>query len=240
MIALIDIGNSRTKYCIVNHGQRSSTQSIANDLLSSDYLTDSFDTIAKLIVASVSRNELTNEIERWCQIHNISYQQIFSEKCRDEVVSAYHQPSQLGIDRWLTLIAANRLYPSKNVLIIDAGTATTFDVLASNGVHQGGWILAGIDMLFSSILNNTSQVEANVNKKASLSFGASSSENVNNATWAATVGTIDLAILQSKQQGIVIDEILLTGGNGNTLASLISHQCTVIEDLIFIGLQAYI
>lgn len=240
MIALIDIGNSRTKFCFVNQGRRGPIQSIANNVLSSDYLTACFNNIDKIIVASVSCNELTSEIEHWCEGHKIAYQQVVSEKCRSKVVSAYHQPSQLGVDRWLTLIAANILYPNKNILIVDAGTATTVDLLASSGLHQGGWILAGIDMLFSSVLSNTSKVKADVSKTASLSFGASSSENVNNATWAATVGAINLAVLQSEQQGIIVDEVLLTGGNGQTLASLISNRCTVIEELVFIGLQAYI
>ena len=240
MIALVDIGNTRTKFCVVSQGGRSAVKSLPNELLSSNYLSEHFDKADKLIVASVSRNQLTDEIELWCDKHNITYLKVVSEKCRNNVVSAYHQPSQLGVDRWLTLIGANSLYPNKNILIIDAGTATTIDLLAANGKHQGGWILAGINMLFNCVLNNTSQVKANADSRASLSFGASSSENVNNATWAATIGAINLAVSQSEQQGVVIDEILLTGGNGEALARLLSHQCTLIEDLVFVGLQVYI
>jgi type III pantothenate kinase len=240
MIALVDIGNTRTKYCVVSNKKRDAIQSTANEQLSNEYLAEAFSKIDKLIVASVSHNRLTDKIELWCQQHDINYQRVVSEKSKKGVLSAYHQPSQLGVDRWLTLIAANTLYPSKNTLIVDAGTATTFDLLASNGVHKGGWILAGIDTLFSCVLNNTSLVQANVDETASLSFGASSSENVNNATWAATIGAIHLAILQSEQQGVAVDEIVLTGGNSRRLASLLSHRCIVIEDLVFIGLQAYI
>ncbi|MBL4822941.1 MAG: type III pantothenate kinase [Colwellia sp.] len=240
MIALVDIGNSRTKYTIVNQGKRGSVQSIANEQLSNKDLTECFSKIDKLIVASVNHNELTDNIELWCKEQDIHYQQVVSEQNKNGVLSAYHRPSQLGVDRWLTLIAAKALYPSENTLIVDAGTATTIDLLAANGEHQGGWILAGIDTLFNCVLDNTSQVQANVAKTASLAFGANSSENVNNATWAATIGAINLAILQSEQQGIVIDEILLTGGNGQTIALLLTHQCTVIEDLVFVGLQAYI
>jgi type III pantothenate kinase len=240
VIALVDIGNSRTKYCVVSNKKRGSIQSTANEQLSNEHLAKAFSTIDKLIVASVSHNRLTDSIELWCLQQNIIYQRVVSEKCKNGVLSAYQQPSQLGVDRWLTLIAANTLYPSKNILIVDAGTATTFDLLSSDGIHQGGWILAGIDTLFSCVLNNTSLVQANFDKTASLSFGASSSENVNNATWAATVGAIHLAVSQSEQQGVAVDEIILTGGNGRRLASLLSHRCTVIEDLVFIGLQAYI
>ena len=240
MIALVDIGNSRTKFCIVSEGSRGSVHSLSNELLSSNYLSECLGIIDRLIVASVSYNELTDEIELWCQKHNINYQRVVSEKSRNDIISAYHQPRQLGVDRWLTLIAANAIYPNENTLIIDAGTATTIDVLASNGIHQGGWILAGIDSLFSCVLDNTSQVQANAVNTASLSFGSNSSENVNNATWAATIGAIHLAVSQSNKQGFTIDKIILTGGNGKILASLLSRQCTVIDDLVFVGLQAYI
>jgi type III pantothenate kinase len=240
MIALVDIGNSRTKFSVVSQSIRNPVQTTPNELLSNEHLSEYFGKVDKLIVASVSCNQLTDEIELWCNKHNISYLRVVSGKKRNDVVSAYHEPSQLGVDRWLTLIAANSLYPNKNILIVDAGTATTIDVLSGNGEHQGGWILAGINMLFSCVVNNTSQVKANSANQGCLSFGLSSSENVNNATWAATVGAINLAKSQSEEQGLSIDEILLTGGNGRMLASLLSHRCTIIDDLVFVGLQEYI
>lgn len=240
MIALVDIGNSRTKYCIHSYARRSTIASFDNELLSNKFLDSTFRKIDKLILACVSHNELAEKIKLWCSQNNIGYRQVVSEKSRNGVISAYDSPMQLGVDRWLTLIAASSLHPKKNILIVDAGTATTIDLLASNGEHKGGWILAGIDTLFSCVLDNTSQVQANAGKSASLTFGFNSSDNVNNATWAATVGAINLAILQSEHQGVAVDEVLLTGGNGLTLSSLLSCECTVIEDLVFVGLQAYI
>jgi len=240
MIALVDIGNSRTKYCISSYGRRSAIESFDNELLSNEFLDATFSKIDKLIIACVSHNGLTDKIKLWCNKNKKDYQQVVSEKNKNGVISAYHCPMQLGVDRWLTLIAASSLHPRKNILVVDAGTATTIDLLASNGKHQGGWILAGIDTLFSCVLDKTSQVEANTGKPASLAFGFNSSDNVNNATWAATIGAINLAVAQSDRQDVVIDEILLTGGNGLTLSSLLSCECTVIEDLVFIGLEAYI
>jgi type III pantothenate kinase len=240
MIALVDVGNTRTKYCISNYGRRSTIASFANEQLSNEFLDSTFSKTDKLIIACVSHNELADKIKLWCYQNNIGYQQVVSEKSKNGVISAYHTPKQLGVDRWLTLIAASSLHPRKNILIVDAGTATTIDLLASNGKHQGGWILAGIDTLFSCVLENTSQVQASAGKSASLTFGFNSSDNVNNATWAATVGAINLAIAEGERQGIAVDEVLLTGGNGLTLSSLLLCECTVIEDLVFIGLQAYI
>ncbi len=65
----------------------------------------------------------------------------------------YH-PAQLGVDRWLGLLAcrARGWYPA---VVVDAGTATTIDLLDSEGVHQGGYILPGLDMMRSALLAGT-------------------------------------------------------------------------------------
>jgi len=65
----------------------------------------------------------------------------------------YHS-AQLGVDRWLGLLAcrARGLYPA---VVVDAGTATTIDLLDSEGVHQGGYILPGLDMMRSALLAGT-------------------------------------------------------------------------------------
>lgn len=240
MIVLIDIGNTRTKYCLANDGKKNFQQSISNHSFSTDFLDVNFRDATRVIVASVSHQQLTDKIWAWCLSNEVTYQRVVSEAKKNSVITAYQVPSQLGVDRWLALIGAAEIFPSKNVLIIDAGTATTIDLLASNGQHQGGWILAGIDTLISSVLSNTTQVQANDKEKQSLAFGANTSENVHNAAWAATVGAVNLAISQAEQQGFMLDEIIFTGGNSTLLSTLTTYQSTVIEGLVFTGLQAYI
>jgi type III pantothenate kinase len=240
MIILIDIGNTRTKYCIVENEQRNSPEVISNNGFCNDFFASNFSYASKIVVASVSHQQLTDELSAWCHINKVAYQRVVSEAKRNNVISAYQVPNQLGVDRWLTLLGAAELFPNKNILIIDAGTATTVDLLASNGEHQGGWILAGIDTLVSGVLAQTSQVQAKTKEKANLAFGKNTSENVHNAAWAATIGAVNLAIEQSQQQGYALDELIFTGGNGQVLSTLISFQNTVIEELVFTGLQAYI
>ncbi len=240
MIALIDIGNTRTKYCIVNEVESRSLQAISNTLLNKEFLSKHFINVCKIIVASVSHNNLTDIIDVWCQEHKITCQRVVSEKRKVNVTNAYQQPEQLGVDRWLAMIGAINLFPNENILIIDAGTATTIDLLASNGQHQGGWILAGVTTLVTSVLAKTAQVHANDKEKESLAFGFNTSENVHNAAWAATIGAVDLAISQAQQQGFPLDEVIFTGGNGALLSSLIEHPNKVIDELVLTGLQAYI
>jgi len=240
MIVLIDIGNTRTKYCIVSEGKRNSQQAVSNKHLSDNFLYENFSRATRIIVASVSQEKLTDEICAWCQINKVDYQRVVSEIKKNKVVTGYKVPRQLGVDRWLALIGVAELYPNRNVLIIDAGTATTIDFITAAGQHQGGWILSGLKTLISSVLAETTQVKANNIEQQSLAFGVNTSENVHNAAWAATVGAVNLAISQVQSQDITLDELIITGGNGELLSSLVSHQNTVIEELVFRGLQAYI
>lgn len=239
MLALLDIGNSRVKYCLLQDGERSPQHAVLNKMISNNFLTENFANVDKIIVSSVGHKKLTDTISAWCDANKVAYQQIFSELKKNTVTSGYENPNQLGVDRWLALVGAANLYPNKNLLIIDAGTATTIDFLTATGQHQGGWILAGIKMLISSVLADTNQVTANLVEKESLDFGINTSENVHNAAWAATVGAINLAISKIQKQGFVLNKIIITGGNGHLLASVIPQKTTVLTELVFDGLEAY-
>ena len=262
MILLIDIGNSRTKYVQFFDGKLSETLQLNNQDFNVEYFTLSFSHASRIIIANVAKSALTTELASWCAQQEISFTQVHSEKSKDTLTSteirtltsAYQEPSTLGVDRWLALLGTINLFPHENVLIIDAGTATTIDLLASNGQHQGGWILAGVKALFNSILSNSTLVHADIKATPSLVFGTSTTDNVNNACWAATLGMIQQGIIQA-QQFSDIDRIVLTGGDGKALTTLLLAQNSegslaeatlavqniqFIENLIFYGLQTYI
>ncbi|MEO8444834.1 MAG: type III pantothenate kinase [Gammaproteobacteria bacterium] len=70
------------------------------------------------------------------------------------VRNGYRNPAQLGVDRWLGICAAFARYRNP-VCVVDAGTATTIDFVAADGEHQGGLILAGIELMQSALLQRT-------------------------------------------------------------------------------------
>jgi type III pantothenate kinase len=254
MIILIDIGNSRTKYVQLIDGELSATSHVNNKDFSLVYFAKYFSEASKVVVANVAQSTLTAGLAAWCQSKHIGFTQVHSEQQKNTLISAYEKPTQLGIDRWLALLAATHLYPEQSVLIIDAGTATTVDLVSRNGQHQGGWILAGIKALFNSIVSHSTLVHAESKAVPSLAFGCNTTDNVNSACWAATLGMINQAITQAQQLGN-IDHVILTGGNGLALTELLVADCTdtagtadknivvkniqFIDNLIFYGLQEY-
>lgn len=249
MILLIDIGNTRTKYVQVNNDKLTETVQLSNEGLTQGYFSQNFSDASQIILANVAKGELTQNIETWCSVNSIDFLQVHSEKHKAGLTSAYQEPTSLGIDRWLALLGAINLYPKQNILIIDAGTATTVDLVDATGQHQGGWILAGIQALFNSIISHSTLVHAEQKFDANIVFGLNTTDNVNNACWAATLGMIEQGIYQAEQTG-QIDRILLTGGNGNILTKLLTeqsdkttiekHKITAIDNLVFYGLKAYV
>lgn len=239
MIVLIDIGNSYLKYLMRNSSVDDTVISVKTDLINRQWFKENVSQAKKIILASVNQSILTTNIKLWAEESNIVFQQVVSEPQGHGVLSGYKHYQQLGVDRWLALIGAWYKYPQTNSLIIDAGTATTIDVLDNTGQHQGGWILPGVVSMHRSVLNDTANVQASHNH-ASIAFADNTSDNVNNACWAATVGAIHLAMQQSTKQNIQIDQVILTGGGAKSLSQLISIPHIQEPNLVFLGLKNFI
>jgi type III pantothenate kinase len=77
------------------------------------------------------------------------------------VRNAYREPEHLGVDRWISLLAAHQQFPHVNVCIVAIGTAITVDVLAANGLHGGGWIIPGPRLMVDSLLHRTALIQQN-------------------------------------------------------------------------------
>ena len=82
--------------------------------------------------------------------------------CRSEaaacgVKNGYAEPAQLGADRWAALVGARALCPAA-CLVVNAGTATTIDVLDAVGRFRGGLILPGIALMRAALAGNTAQL----------------------------------------------------------------------------------
>lgn len=277
MIYLVDIGNTRLKYITLpeninsqehycNEWNSETKSKLANEI-SEAWLTSTWLNPSKIIIASVNQTSQVEMIHRWADKRNIPIQVVKSSDCAHGVVSGYRIYEQLGVDRWLALIGAHHRYPKKHSIIVDAGTATTVDVLTDAGLHQGGWILPGIELMRNSIISGTANV---ISENRTPSFNAANNtvENVSNACWAATLGLINIAIMQlnnTKQSDKPVN-IIFTGGNGkflhtlfeelqsnyqvsatfNTNSLILPSQYTdeykseLIPELIFYGLMQYI
>lgn len=74
------------------------------------------------------------------------------------IVNLYETPETLGYDRMAAVVAANDLFPGKDILVIDAGTCITYEFIDAQGQYHGGNISPGLQMRFKALHNFTGRL----------------------------------------------------------------------------------
>jgi type III pantothenate kinase len=183
------------------------------------------------------------------QWQDLDWKQLTGSSPYDGLRTLYEEPSQLGADRWAGVIGARAL-SSTNTLIINAGTATTIDLLGGNGVHYGGWILPGLSLMQESLASNTAQLPLAVRSStpiAQASFGINTNDAITGGCDAAQMGAILRAAYLAKAMNHPVERIWLDGGNAKILANEIKQfpelaalPVEPIEGLVLRGLWAWL
>ncbi len=151
MRLLVDVGNTRTKYLKEHNDVFQEVCVIDNSELTYSWFKTHVNDVHSIVLASVTASDIATNFTNWASGKNLVIKVVSSEKKNFGICSGYESPKQLGVDRWLAIIGAAKKYPNKNLLIVDAGTATTVDFLDNTGQHHGGWILPGIDSMFENV-----------------------------------------------------------------------------------------
>lgn len=144
---------------------------------------------------------------------------------------------EIGEDRLANMIYAKRTF-KKSLILIDFGTATTFDVLDKNGVYHGGVITPGIDISLNTLKNKTAKLPLVKFKKTKNVIGFSTKQAIESGFfWGYTSMIEGLVDKIKKEQGDKFS-ILLTGGNSsyfkNIFENSIVDEYFILKSLNFI------
>lgn len=233
-ILLIDIGNTRMKWALVE-GEKNLAQvtftsqgSFSENLSSSLIelcLKNSWQ-IEQIICSSVISIEQTNSLQTAFKetYPNTLWKQINGLALIEKISTSYLSPAQLGSDRRAMIIAAQNLYPQKNTLIVSAGTATTLDMITAQAHHLGGWILPGVSLMKDSLMQGTVRLAMDssvIEGEYPIEIGINTQSSINQGVLASQLGAIEVAKHYAERKNIKLDLILLSGGNGK---QLLNHQ----------------
>lgn len=153
------------------------------------------------------------------------------------VTSGYLVPESLGVDRWLALVAA-RHRRDGYLVIVDAGSACTIDLLDPCGVHQGGYILPGLAAMEEALVRGAKQIfKAQSSGKGGLAPGKNTLDGVVGGSLLALVGAVERTIEQVEGVGSLKPELILTGGDAERLIPLLRYPCDFLPDLVLEGLR---
>lgn len=149
----------------------------------------------------------------------------------------YTEPSCLGVDRWLTLLA---LRESKlPVVVIDAGTAITLDLMDVGGKHLGGWIAPGLQLMQEALVNRSSRLKASEQVPMGR-IGVTTESAIGLGCKAALQGFCEQAVVVANEQfaGRTFN-LYLSGGGARYINSSTLPNCQLRPLLVLEGLYAW-
>lgn len=240
MVALFDLGNSRVKWTMRNAAGVTRAGALSHDAAGFGTALRAqlrgLPAVERVLVASVAGARtlaLVQEIVREIWHADCVVLQSQAEQCG--VQNAYRQPAQLGVDRWLALIAAwNRL--RRPVCVVDAGTAVTVDVVAADGRHRGGLIVPGFDLACALLESRTAGIRAGEGSPAP-ALGDSTASCVANGALLGVLGMVNRAldIMGAECEGDGV--LVVTGGSAPALLPHLPRDARHVPDLVFEGME---
>ena len=129
---------------------------------------------------------------------------------------SYKNPQEVGADRIANAIAVTQLYPNKNVIVIDLGTATTFCAISSNKNYMGGVILPGLKMSMSALAQGASKLGSVEIIETSQTLGKTTNDSIQSGLYYGTLGAIKEIINNLQQQSFKGKKTIIIGTGGFT------------------------
>jgi type III pantothenate kinase len=229
---LIDCGNSRLKWAVVEDGQWRAQGS--SDYTDWSALKAHLTMGTRCFIASVASPVREQELAALLQATGVATTWLTAEAELCGVKNSYLNPQQLGVDRWMGLIAARQRSPDP-VLVVSAGTAMTVDALTADGVFLGGVIVAGASLMRQALQQGTARVvEASGLWQA---FPRTTADAVESGIVAALCGAIQQQHARLAERLGMAPQCLLTGGDAQMLLPHLSVQAEHVPALVLEGID---
>ena len=229
---LIDSGNSRIKWRLVKNG--ACLQHGVATHASWEDLRRAFSLLPqphKIIISNVAGSNVEQSLRTACAIWPAPVELLTASNVLCGVRNGYEQPAQLGSDRWAALIAAWHKERSA-CLVVNCGTATTVDMMSSQGEFSGGLILPGVEMMQHSLCEGTAGLKLTQGEYRK--FPLNTADAIFSGAIQATVGAIHR---QFDLLGAPSARCLLSGGAAGLVSSHLGIPFEQVDDLVLRGLQ---
>lgn len=228
-VLYVDQGNTRSKFWLIQAGQTLCSGGVCGAAELQQALQGK--DVAKVVLATVrSADEAAALLTPFCNMATSTVNVCL----RTHILpTAYDDPTKLGIDRWLGVLAAKAMGDGP-ALVVDAGTAITVDVLTRQGMHAGGYILPGLKMQQAALAAETVRVKFPQADWSEQSLGTNTAAAVGHGS----IRSICALVREMAHDMALAPRIYLTGGDAQDLARFLP-EAQVIDNLLLVGMQAY-
>ncbi|MNK80581.1 Type III pantothenate kinase [compost metagenome] len=126
----------------------------------------------------------------------------------------YRNPLEVGADRIANAIAATHLYPGKNLIIVDLGTATTFCAVTKDKDYLGGSIVAGLRLSMEALEMKTAKLPSVEIVSTHEVLGRSTVESLQSGLYYGHLGTMREISSRITRECFQDDKPLVIGTGG--------------------------
>jgi type III pantothenate kinase len=234
MILAIDAGNSRVKWGWHDGRGWSSLATVSLiEFAAANHDINPFaathENPERIVISNVAGEGAHQLLVNWTSIFEAEPHWLKGEPERCGVTSRYDNPGQLGADRWAALVAARALQ-SGPCLVVQAGTATTADLLSAAGEFLGGLILPGVDLMRFVLHEHTGRLP--LQEGRFVRTPRNTVDAIETGCRHAQAGAVE-RMYRVAGPGA---QCLVSGGAGQSLIEQLDIPCRYVENLVLEGL----
>jgi len=234
MKLIIDIGNTRTKIAIFNDNQLlhiEQTEELSkNQLLQ---LINQFPQTDGAILSAVKN--YSQDVKDSLKKNFRNFIEIGADTAIP-LTNSYQSPETLGYDRLASAIGAEFLFPGQNLLVIDAGTAITYDIVTSRKEYLGGSISPGIWMRYKALHYFTGKLPLLQPAEQVEIPGKNTESSIQAGVQFGTIFEVKETICFYKKRFENL-KVILTGGDADFLKKNLNESIVVNTNLNLLGLN---
>ncbi len=245
MILAIDAGNSRVKWGWLEDGDAAAmppvrwnsiaTVSLIEFAASGDHVNPfsvTHEDPERIIISNVAGEGAHQLLVNWTSIYDAEPLWLHAEAQRCGVSNSYERPELLGPDRWAALIAARALHNGP-CLVVNAGTATTVDMLSGEGVFLGGAILPGVELMRFVLHEHTGRLP--IQEGSYREAPRNTIDAIETGCRHAQAGAVERMYRVFRDMGGT-PLCIVAGGAGRSLVDQLSMPRRYVENLVLDGL----
>ena len=191
----------------------------------------------RIRVSSVASGKENDDLRRLLE-HSFNCSPEFAKTTQslDGLICGYEDPSRLGIDRWLAMLAARRIAAGPFV-VVDVGTAATIDFVSEDGRHRGGYIVPGLRLMTSALLHGTADVRVTFDPdKLETRPGRTTASAVRGGVVLMLADFVRGSIDRFASESAGGPHVYLCGGDARTIAPLVGYPTVIEPDLVLDGI----
>jgi type III pantothenate kinase len=231
---VIDIGNSLTKLAVFEHNRL--VESLQPEKFDWEYiqgLKKKYPDLGKAILSSVVRHDsaLLQLLEK-----EFSYFLELSAATPVPIKNNYRSKDTLGLDRLAAAVGAASLFPGKDLLVIDAGTAITYDLVDKNAGFMGGNISPGLRTRFRALHQFTGRLPLLQPSDNWPDIGTTTEEAIHSGVQNGIISEVESVINKVKTKRPELT-IIMTGGDAEFFDKKLKSSIFVKFEITLLGLN---